>query len=372
MTKSTNGDMTTHFLQKSSPELGRVLSKLHDKHSSYLSEAMPNDIERTELVSLIADLLSFDLSVNDTEFISDILMGLIKQAENDLRRAVAERLAVLENAPLRMVLHLANDNVDVATPILQKSRVLDDQDLAYIVMGQGVEHAREVAKRPTMSDMLIDILADTKDIQTAVNLSENRSITLTVHAFDVLFDVAKQATEVAEPLIQRHDISHSLAIKVYEFVGESLKAELVDEFGLQHTNAVAEAVDSAVAEQYLPTQEALKAVEIMLSQGRLNAEAMISTLKRGEAPSFVAMMSVYCGLSLDKVLKVLQQKNGKALAVVCKATGISKADFVNVFLLTAKFRKNRVVNPKMLNEAIEHYDSTSEETAKLVLAQERH
>lgn len=372
MTKNTDGDMTAHFLEKSSPELGKVLSKLHDKHSSYLLDAVPQDSERAELVSLIADLLSFDLSVSDTEFISDILMGLIKKAENDLRRAVAERLAVLENAPLRMVLHLANDNADVAAPILQKSSVLDDQDLVYIVMGQGVEHAREVAKRPTISDMLIDILADTKDVETAVNLSENKSITLTVHAFDALFEVAKKATEVAEPLIKRHDISHSLAVRVYEFVGESLKAELVDEFGSQHTETVTEAVDSAVAEQYLPTQEALRAVETMLSQSKLNAELMIATLKKDETPSFVAMLSVYCGLSLDKTIEILQQKNGKAFAVLCKATGIEKADFVNMFLLTAKFRRNRVVNPKMLSESINHYDATSKEAAKMVLAQERH
>ncbi|HPF79246.1 MAG TPA: hypothetical protein PLF01_08165, partial [Alphaproteobacteria bacterium] len=78
------------------------------------------------------------------------------------------------------------------------------------------------------------------------------------------------------------------------------------------------------------------------------------------------------GLPVDTVIEMLQQKTAQALAVACKATGISKPDFVNMFLLTSRVRGGRIISHEQLGKALSYYDKVSERLARDILNQSRH
>ena len=72
------------------------------------------------------------LSERERALMGDILRKLIGDVEKAVRRELAERLAERGDAPRSLVIALANDEFEVAHPLLLKSTVLYDVDLIEI------------------------------------------------------------------------------------------------------------------------------------------------------------------------------------------------------------------------------------------------
>ena len=78
-----------------------------------------------------------------------------------MRQALAEAAAASANLPHRIARRLARDDLEVAGPILTRSPVLTDDDLAEIVRTHAMPYALAVAGRERLSERLSDVLADT-------------------------------------------------------------------------------------------------------------------------------------------------------------------------------------------------------------------
>src|SRR5262245_34641947 len=130
--------MDLSFLDKSSG-VTPILVRLYDSHKLYGLAKDKKPMARAELTSAVSDLLDMDLSPRESELIADVLIALMRQAEKDLRLALAERLSVSDKAPLRLILQISNDDIDIAAPVLRNSNVLGDLDLIYIIKSKSAE-----------------------------------------------------------------------------------------------------------------------------------------------------------------------------------------------------------------------------------------
>lgn len=365
-------------LFEKSPEIGRLLVRLHDRNKLYAMAKTPDEDSRSELTQTVVDLLSFDLTPAEDELIAEVLMSLIKQAERDLRRAIAERIAVMTDVPLRIVLNIANDEIFVADPVLRKSRDLKDFDLIYIIKAQGKNHWRAIATRPQISGQVVNHLVDTNDLNTAINLANNRSIVISEYAFEKLFTMARHSEDLAEPLLTREGVPNDLATSIYEYVGDSLKKFITNNYKIE-PQSLNKIIDSVVGEfsnvknnEYTPSKDIINHAELALSQNTITPLGMVDLLRRGQVPSFIAQFSVYCGLPINTVEEIIRQKTAQTMAIVCKATLIPKSEFVNMFLLTSRVRGARIIEQSDLTRAIAYYDKISEEMAKELLSKKRH
>lgn len=292
--------------------------------------------------------------------------------------ALSERLSAMENVPLRMVLSIANDEIDIAEPVLLRSPVLQDLDLVYILQAQGVTHGRAIAQREGLSASLINMLADTKDFKIAVTLAENDGINLTEHAYEIFSDMAKGQDKLARPLLTREDLPQDIAGKLYEFVSDELKKNLSARFGIGAKPVLA-MLDDIALEVATPnyhrseTDDLLAAAHTQQKRGELKFAGIVATLRRGQLSTFVAQFAVYCGLPMDTVKAMMRQETGKGLALACRAKDIPKADFVSLFLLTDRFRSatKRVVSHKELTRIMTMYDEINPEDARKILANSR-
>ena len=81
----------------------------------------------TQLVRVVGDMF-FDsdrvLSDRERSHMTEILRRLIQDVETSVRRAVADRLSQEPAAPSDLVVSLANDEIEVAHPILVQSNAL--------------------------------------------------------------------------------------------------------------------------------------------------------------------------------------------------------------------------------------------------------
>jgi uncharacterized protein (DUF2336 family) len=363
--------MDLGFLDQSST-VTPLLVRLYDSQKLKGLAEDKSATARHELISAISELLEMDLSSRESELVADVMIGLLRQAELDLRQALAERLSAQDNVPLRLILQLANDEIRVAQPVLTHSPVLGDLDLIYIIKTQGPSHWQYIAQREAMSFQVMNMLADTRDFDTALALAENKKIKLSSHALVALSDIAQNSDVLALPLLQRSEVSVDLAKRLYRFVGESVKAYIQKEYNITDTS-VSEALDDVMDElaeaaklsgEFAPSASMLKAADRYKQKGLLTMKLMLSALRRGQISSFIAQYARYSGLSSRTVLEILSQPSGQGLAVACKAFEVSKEDFISIYLLTNRIRnKGRMADLKDMTKAIGYYDRIAVDVA---------
>ncbi len=367
--------MNLGFLDKSS-RVTPLLVQLYDSQrlKSLTKDEQP--LARAELVSAVSQLLDMELSARESELIADVLIGLMRQAEVDLRSALAERLASLDNVPLRLVLQMANDEIAVAGSILRHSPVLGDLDLIYLIKSKGPLHWQAMAQREKMSFQVMNLLVDSGDFETACNLVKNMKITLSEHTLTVLSDMARESDEIAMPLVRREEVSAEMARGLYKFVGEEVKRMIQARYNVTDAD-VMDAVEDVISElmeaagesaEFTPSAVMLKAADRYKEKGLLTIPLMLGTLRRGQFAPFVAQFSRYTGQNPATVVEILSQSSGQGLAVSCKAFDLPKEDFVSIFLLTNRMRnRGRMVDLNDMTKAVNYYNRIGAEMARDIL-----
>lgn len=330
---------------------------------------------RKRLTDQVVQVLGAELSLRESELISDVLIALMKQAEKDLRFALSEKLAVMDDVPLRLVLHLANDEIDIARPVLQKSSALGEFDLLYIIKAKAAEYWCEIAKRASLSDKVMNTLAATGDFDTALALAENENISLTDSVLSVLSDLAQESEALSVPLLKREEVGEELASMLYQYVGAEIK-----DFILANYNVDRAKIDTAFAQveeefsgsnvpsDMLPEPYMIEEAQAAMEKNALSVDMMLRSLRRGHTRTFIAQMSVYTEVSPEMVGQILSQTSGQGLAIVAKAYDIEKSDFISIFMLTNKlWNYGRIVETSDLHKALGYYKKATKDIALKIL-----
>ena len=359
-----------------SPRIATLLVNLYDNQKLYglVSNEDKEEVKR-EVSQAVTDLFTADISINDQEVISDVLIGMMRQVEMDIRMTIAEKLSSFDNIPLRLVLHLANDQIEIATPILKKSPVLSDVDLIYIIKSQGSDYWKAIADREDLGDEVINTLADTKDVPTAIVLSENERVTLTRHAMEILSEVAADSEAVSKPLLARQELPADLAEFIHKHVAEQVTSFIDIGFADDATPELDFAVEEVVQKhapriiksEFMPQAELIEEARIDRGRGLLNMDKMIMSLQNGRIDRFIAEFSVFSGLSVRRIHDFVMQACPKGLAIACKAFGMNHDEFSRVYLLTHRARADYgVVNPSEVMHILEYFDGVNSKLAKRI------
>jgi uncharacterized protein (DUF2336 family) len=370
--------MDLSFLDTSS-QVTPLLVRLYDSQKLHNLTKDKQPQARAQLIAAVGDLMDMKLSARENELVADVLVALVRQAELDLRQTLAERMSVIENVPLRVILQIANDTIEVAAPVLRNSPVLGDMDLAYIIKSKDADYWRAIATRQTLSDPVQNMLAETKDFETAVALAENMSIKLTDRSVVILSDLAQGKDTLAMPLLRRDEVSSDIAAKLYKFASQEIKQYILENFDVDSSvvrnvldEITLEFIDSSSVSEFTPTPAMTKSAERFAEKGILTPNLMLGALKRGHVQSFIAQFAIFTGMASETVIDILLQPTGQGLAVACKAHKISKPDFISIYLLTNKVRApSKMVDIKEMTRAIQYYDQIKYEMAKEIMDNSR-
>lgn len=363
-------------LMDNSPRIATLLVSLYDNQKLYgMVDNEDKEGVKREVSEAITELFTADISANDQEVISDVLIGMMRQVEMDIRMTIAEKLSDFDNIPLSLVLHLANDQIDIARPMLANSPVLSDMDLMYIIKSQGSEYWQAIAGRQKLSDEVIDSLADTKDLPTALVLTNNDRIILTRHAMDILSAVANYNQELSDPLLRRKELPKDLADFIHQKVSKQVTEYIDLGFADEANPEIDMVVEDAIHEhapqlhdsKYMPHALLLEEAQDDNKRGLLNMDKMIMSLQNGHIDRFVAEFAVFSGLSVRRIHDFVLQACPKGLAIACKAYGMTHDDFSTVYLLTHRARSdNGVVNPSEVMHILEYFDGVNNILAKRI------
>ncbi|MDF2365981.1 DUF2336 domain-containing protein, partial [Sneathiella sp.] len=184
---------------------------------------------RRQLFNNISDLFLQDeerLSQQEHALIVSILTKLLSEIETTLRQNLAEELADHENVPHGLITLLANDEIEVARPILFKSHLLAEPDLIEIIQNRGKEHMLAIAERDDLNTTLSDMLISHGDEDVISHLIENGDAKISRNSMEYLVEESRRIDRFQEPLIARHDIPSDLAHKMFWWVSAALRRHI--------------------------------------------------------------------------------------------------------------------------------------------------
>lgn len=370
-----------------SGDLNNLLVGLYDTHRDYSRVQSGDPAFKESLCVQMTDLLSSTNRVADREMITDVLIALLRQSSIDLKAALAERLSTLEYVPLRLLLQLINDDIAVARPILKSSPALNDLDLLYIIQSRDTTFWQVIAGRRAICENVIDALVDTHDVPTARVLIDNETITLSGYSVGVLSDMAQTAHELAQPLLSRKDVPESVSRALYALVGDAITSSLeraagTGEMSFDEVADVRRVVSDVIVEfsnsyvdssDFIPTPAMMRASEMFMEQGKLNPVLMLRTLNRGQVSSFVAQLSVYCGLPFAVVVPMLRQQDGKGFALVARSCAMGRAEFLALFEQIQRHVQRKIEGDILgRDKAAGYFDRLSVDVARKIMKRNHH
>jgi uncharacterized protein (DUF2336 family) len=332
---------------------------------------------RKTLMTAVSDLFFNKgevLSDRERALMSDILRQIIHDVEMSVRRELASRLVRIKDAPHDLVIALANDEIEVAHPILIGSDILHDADLVEIIQHRTMQHQLAIAMRKNLSESVTEALVETGNSDVIKTMLENPNARLSKTTMEYLVEQAKRMDTYQNPLLRRPDLEPELAKRMYWWVSAALRQHIVEHFDIDASEldaTIETTVKDLMTTEVVPEISDSKPIELaehLDKEGKITADLMVKVLRQGEVPLFEAMFARRSGLRLRLLRRLLFEPGGEALAVACKGIEIPKSDFATIFMLTRKARSaSGVMNPRELTRVLALYDRVRPEAAHAMI-----
>src|SRR5690348_13929577 len=160
----------------------------------------------------------------------DILEKLVREVSRDIRLKLAHRLAEAPGTPRELAVLLANDEIDIASPILLKSGALEDVDLIEIVRSRSTQHLLAIAMRRDLSTAVADALVEVGEKDVIRTLLENQEAQISRATMSYLVEQSRTVDEFQEPLVRRRDLPADLARRMCLWVSAAIRQSIVERF----------------------------------------------------------------------------------------------------------------------------------------------
>jgi uncharacterized protein (DUF2336 family) len=329
---------------------------------------------RSQLVSAIGEMMADHgrvLTLHERALINDILKKLIQDVARPVRKALAEKLAASPNAPREVSALLASDEFDIASPILLNSALLEDDDLMEVVRHRTISHRLAVAMRRSISEPVCEALVATNSVDVIKALLENHGARISQATMNYLVDQSKAVDSYQEPLLRRSDLPPELAKKMYYWVSAALRHFIVQNYSVDPVEldlAIASIAQQAAAQipsPATPDEPAVNLARQLDARSDLTPDIIVETLRRGETPLFEAMLGQRIGLRPILARKLIYGSSGEGLVAACRAAGIDRTNFVNLFMLLQRARNDPMTrDPYLMSRSLELFDKLTVDTAK--------
>lgn len=328
---------------------------------------------RSQLVSAIGDLMGDHgriLTLQERALINDILKKLIQDVARPIRKALAEKLALSPHAPREVTTLLANDEFDIASPILLNSPLLEDEDLMEIVRQRTISHRLAIAMRHSLNERVCDELVATNSVDVIKALLENHGAKISAATMTYLVDQSKTLDVYQEPLLRRSDLPQDLARRMYYWVSAAMRQFIVENFAVDPAEidlTLGQIAQQAAHGVPTPTADepAVNLARQLAERQDLTPDIIVETLRRGETPLFEAMLGERIGVKPILARKLIYDSTGEGLVVACRAAGIDRSSFVTLFMLMQRARTDPMTrDPYLMSKSLELFDRVSPEAAK--------
>ena len=303
----------------------------------------PSSSGRNALAKSVVDICLEDgasLSAREVELTFDILHRLLQSVEMGVRRDLAQRLAYRADVPRDLIVTLANDQINVAYPVLVESEVLEDSDLIAIARKQPASHQIAITLRERVSSDVSDALIDTENVDVINSLMRNPAAEIAPVTMERLVEMSRETPPLRRPLLQRYDLQPELARQMSEWVGDALKEFITTNYP-DALDRVEFDIDEAVRRvSAQPGSDAANDMDERVAGiengSGITAETLIEALSLDDVELFEALFARRTGIDTVAMPVLVYDPGGEPFAIACKACGFAQEEFEALFLLLTK------------------------------------
>jgi uncharacterized protein (DUF2336 family) len=301
--------------------------------------ANPQGTGRDEIYLAVASLYrtqATQLSDRERALMREILQRLTGDVEMAIRITLAEKLADDEDAPLDLILLLCDDKIEVARPLILRSRKLTDDDLLRLIADADIMRQVICAARPNIGEPVSEALAKSDAEPVLVTLLRNVTARIAKNTFETLVEKSRRLPTLHEPLVQRHDLPLTLATRMCDWVSDALKTYIVQNYKIAPSS-----IDDAALKIQEPPEagsSASKLVDKLAAAGQLRAGFLLRVLNQGQLDLFETAFAKLLNLDMPNLRRVLYDQGPRSVALACRAVGIDRCVFSTVFNLSRKAR----------------------------------
>jgi uncharacterized protein (DUF2336 family) len=324
------------------------------------------------LTSLFVDQ---EPQLNDghVEIFDEVILRLSRDLEQKARLDLSEKFSELTRAPRKVIRSLAFDmDSAIATPVLERSPRLDEDDLVMIARARGQDHLLAISKRSTLSERVTDVLVHRGDQVVVRSVAGNDGARFSEGGLTQLLDKAREDETLQSALKLRQDIPPKQMARLVEIAQEHARRTLRIELG----DAAAGAVDAAVAEAAdavaqtvgsgLVTDNFDKAMAVVrhkAGSSRLLEDDVVEWVRTGQIEEALAALAHLAGVPVHVVANAYRSPHYDPLLFILRSIRFGWGTF-KVFL-TAK--NGRAPSPDVLRGAFEAFQQLSVQTAQRVV-----
>ena len=332
---------------------------------------------RTALAQTVSDLFAREsqvLTARERALMFDILHRIIHDVEMSVRKRVGAYVAENKDTPVELVSLLANDEIEVAYPVLLKSEVLRDETLVEVIRNRTLEHQLAIAIRYEVSEIVSDALVKHGNESVIKALLENENARISKATMESLVDESRRVDTFREPILRRRELDPELAKKMFLWVSAALRKVILEKFELDQETvddllerAVFEELEADDAERKSGGNRSELAASLVETKNA-TPELLLHILEEGEVSLFISVFGQLATLPEKLVMRMLFEPGGEGLAIACKAMGLDKVVFASIFSLSRKARPNlRQTLQRDLRRTLNLYDHMTHEAATKVL-----
>lgn len=282
--------------------------------------------------------------------LTDIFIGLARSAEREIRQTLAHRLAKVDWAPPALVRMLAADEIEIARPVIAASPLLQDEDLLRLLADCSIEHQIQVALRPDIGAVVARAIVDGRDPAVMTALATNRSARIETATFAELVAQSRRVAALRAPLTRHPSLDETLALRLYQWVGEALRQAISDRFVIDPARlaqAAEGASRSAAAVEWgavaaLPAADDdldARLVAKLHAAGQLRPAYLIRALREGKLGVFAHGLAVLGRFEIGQIHRALQGDTARPLFLACVAVGLDRAAFPALLTEIRKLNK---------------------------------
>ena len=325
---------------------------------------------RTQALQKITDLFlhgAGQFNEAHVDLFDDVFGRLINEIEAKARSELSNRLAPVDNAPMRLMQRLAkDDNIAVAGPILQHSQRLTDSDLVQIAKTKSQAHLLAISGRHSIAEPVTEVLVDRGDQAVVRNVADNRGARLSENAFSALLKRAEQDEALAEKVGRRPDIPpqkfRELVLRATAVVQQRLLASAQPETQAEIQQVLAKVSDEVTAPP--PIREysvAQHRIAVLRREGRLDESQIVEFAKSGRFEELVAALAHLCAVPIEVVDRLMHGDRTDPILILGKSAGWKWPTVKSVIMARSGGEE---ASSQGLDEAFANFERLSAATAR--------
>lgn len=295
---------------------------------------------RRALFKRLADVVCLPTSrVNPFErsVTADLLVELLREAEPAERARVAARLAPLGEIPNNLLRLLLRDEIEIAKLLIEEGGSLSDADLVACARDAGAAHRLAIAGRRGVTEVVAEALIDPLEEPVLLAVLQNMTARLSQPAMEIMVAASRQSAVLIEPILRRPELRPSGAYVMFWWSPATARRTILQRFAVSR-EIMQEAVEDVFAlgaAEAWSDPLARKALQFIERRQRNRAaierspydslEEAIAAAESGLTRKIAEEIGYLAGVKPATLAKILSDRGGEPIAILCKATGLAKA-----------------------------------------------